>query len=102
MEEARTRKLIGLLGLARRAGMLAVGTTAVEKLVRRGERPLVILAVDAGAALGQRAARWSPVRGVVADAVTSAQLAVALGRDKLSVVGTAAPDFVRGIRKLGF
>ena len=102
MEEARTRKLIGLLGLARRAGQLAVGTTAVERLVRRGERPLVILAADAGAALGQRAARWSPVRGVVTGAVTSAELAVAMGRNKLSVVGTAAPGFIRGIRKLGF
>ena len=101
-DEERTRKLIGLLGLARRAGQLAVGTTAVEKLVRRGERPLVILATDAGAALAQRATRWSPVRGLVTDAVTGAELATAFGRAKLAVVGTAAPDFIRGIGKLGF
>lgn len=100
-DETQTRKLIGLLGLARRAGQLAVGTTAVEKLVRRGERPLVVLATDAGAALVQRVERWDPLRGVVTGAVTGAELATAFGREKLSVVGTAAPDFIRGIRKLG-
>ncbi|MCP4572443.1 MAG: hypothetical protein GY838_08855 [bacterium] len=101
-DEQITQKLMGLLGLARRAGQLAVGTTAVEKLVHRGERPLVILADDAGGALAQRAARWSPVRGLVTGAVTGADLAAAFGRDKLAVVGTASPDFIRGIRKLGF
>jgi ribosomal protein L7Ae-like RNA K-turn-binding protein len=101
MDEQRTRKLLGLLGLARRAGQLAVGTSAVEKLVKRGERPLVILAADAGAALAQRVERWEPLAGVVAGAVTGAELAAAFGREKLAVVGTASPDFVRGIRKLG-
>ncbi len=39
MQDVRTwTKLLGLLGLARRAGKLAMGFTAVEKMVRRGAR----------------------------------------------------------------
>ena len=43
-------KLLGLLGLARRAGRLALGFSAVEKMVHRGEKPLVITASDLGGA----------------------------------------------------
>jgi ribosomal protein L7Ae-like RNA K-turn-binding protein len=99
-DETRRRKLLGLLGLARRAGQLALGATAVEKSVKRGERPLIVLATDAGASLAQSVGRLAPVRGLVTGLVTSDDLAQALGRDKLAVVGTTSPDFIRGIEKL--
>lgn len=94
-------KLLALLGLARRAGKLAVGWSAVEQSVHRNEKPLVILAVDMGAGQRARALRWEPVRGFVADVVTCDDLAAHLGRDKLSVVSVCDPGFVDGIRKLG-
>ena len=93
----RAERLLGLLGLARRAGKLAVGFSAVEQLVKRGERPLVIVARDAGAGQRARIGRWEPVRGLVDDAVDAADLAEALGRGKLSVVGLTDPGFVQGI-----
>jgi ribosomal protein L7Ae-like RNA K-turn-binding protein len=99
---SQAEKLIGLLGLARRAGRLGMGFSAVEKMVKRGENPLVITAVDMGESLKGRVSRWEPVRGVVADVLTGEDLARALGRDKLAVVGVSDSGFIKGIRKLGF
>jgi ribosomal protein L7Ae-like RNA K-turn-binding protein len=99
--DERAQRLVALLGLARRAGKLAMGYTAVGQLVRRGERPLVIVAVDAGAGQRGRIARWTPVRGLVDDVLTADDLAAALGREKLSVVGVSDPGFVAGIAKIG-
>ena len=95
-------KLLGLLGLARRAGRLGMGVSAVEKMVAKGENPLVVTASDMGESLKQKVSRWQPVRGVVADVLTGEDLAQALGREKLAVVGVSDSGFVKGIRKLGF
>ncbi len=106
MTEENTRdqasKLLGLLGLARRAGRLGMGFSAVGKMVARGENPLVITTSDMGDSLKGKVSRWQPVRGIVADVLTGEDLARALGRDKLAVVGVSDPGFVKGIRKLGF
>jgi len=79
-----------------------MGFSAVEKMVAKGERPLVIAAVDMGESLKGKVSRWQPVRGIVADVLTGEDLARALGRDKLAVVGVSDPGFIKGIRKLGF
>ncbi len=100
MTDVDREKLLGLLGLARRAGQLAVGATAVEVLVRGGRRPWLIVARDAGASTRARLARLAPVRGVVDDAVDGAELARALGRAALTVVAVGDPGFVRGIERL--
>ena len=49
MDRGRREKLLSLLGLAQRGGKLAVGARAVEKLVKQGQKPVVVLATDAGA-----------------------------------------------------
>ncbi|MBK7190480.1 MAG: ribosomal L7Ae/L30e/S12e/Gadd45 family protein [bacterium] len=94
-------RLLGLLGLALRAGKLQMGMSAVEQAVHRGKLPLVILAADMGPSQRTRALRLEPVRGFVTKAVTGADLATALGRNKLSIVSVCDPGFVDGIRKLG-
>lgn len=94
-------KLLGLLGLARRAGKLAIGFNAVDNLVRRGQNPLVVLAIDAGASQRNKVRGWSPVRGLVDDVLKGEELARAMGREKLVVVGVCDAGFVRGIRGLG-
>ena len=105
MTEESTRgqedKLLGLLGLARRAGRLGMGVSAVEKMVVKGENPLVITSSDIGDSLKERVSRWEPVRGIVADVLTGEDMARALGREKLAVVGVSDSGFVKGIRKLG-
>jgi ribosomal protein L7Ae-like RNA K-turn-binding protein len=92
-----TERLLGLLGLACRAGRLALGARAVTAMVSEGRRPLVIVARDAGASQRERLLRLAPVRRLLADAVDRQQLARALGRRELAVVAVADPDFVRGI-----
>lgn len=93
------QKLLGLLGLARRAGKLAVGFRAVEQLVRRGEQPLVIVARDAGAAQKGKIAGWEPLRGLVDDVLDREQMAQSMGREQLIVVGLADAGFIKGIRR---
>ncbi len=93
--------MLGLLGLARRAGRLGMGVSAVEKMVNKGENPLVITSSDIGDSLKGRVSRWEPVRGIVADVLTGEDMARALGREKLAVVGVSDSGFVKGIRKLG-
>lgn len=94
-------RLLALLGLALRAGKLQVGFSAVEQAVRRGKEPLVVLASDMGPSQRNRALRLEPVKGFVTGAVSGADLAEALGRNKLVIVSVSDPGFVAGIRKLG-
>ena len=94
-------RLLALLGLAHRAGRLAVGASAVEDMVRRGRRPLVVTARDAGAGQLRRWRRLSPVLGLLDGAVDRADLARALGRRELSVVALDDPSFLKGLLGLG-
>jgi len=80
---------------------LGMGFSAVEKMVVKGENPLVITTSDMGDSLKMKVSRWEPVRGVVSDVLTGEEMARALGRDKLAVVGVSDSGFVKGIRKLG-
>jgi len=45
-----SRELLGLLGLARRAGGIAAGTAAVRQSVREGRARLIVMAGDASGA----------------------------------------------------
>ncbi len=99
-EDAAAR-VLALLGLARRAGRLAIGATAVEKMVKSGARPIVVIARDAGSSQKQRCRRWHPLRGLVDDALTREDLARQFGRQDLVVVAVADPGFVKGLSALG-
>jgi ribosomal protein L7Ae-like RNA K-turn-binding protein len=99
--DPRAERVLGLLGLARRAGRLAVGATAVEKLVRQGRPPVLILARDAGESQRRHFASLQPIRGLVADLLNRDELARRLGRTELVVVAVNDPGFVRGLIELG-
>ena len=94
-------RLLALLGLARRAGRLAVGATAVEKMVKSGARPIVVMARDAGASQKSRCRRWQPLRGLVGETLTREDLARQFGRQDLVVVAVSDPGFVMGLTRLG-
>ncbi len=100
MGDVDQRKLLALLGLARRAGKLAIGFSAVEKIVRRGESPVVIVASDMGASQMSKVDRWEPLRGKLTDVFNAEEMAQAMGREKLSVMGVSDAGFVKGIKKL--
>lgn len=94
-------KLLGLLGLARRAGRLAIGFRAVETLVRRGENPLIVYASDIGPSQRNKVLGWEPVRGFIGNVLSQEEMAKTMGREKLVVVGLCDSGFIKGIRKLG-
>jgi hypothetical protein len=98
---ALNERVLALLGLARRAGRLAVGATAVQKMVQNGARPLVVLARDAGKSQRERCRNLRPIRGLADSCLTRAELARHLGRADLVVVAVADRGFVQGLVKLG-
>lgn len=100
MTEENSKKLLALLGLARRAGKLALGFSAVEQLVRKPGRTMVIAASDMGAAQKSKVNRFENLAGLVDDALTGDQMAAAFGRNKLAIAGVDDPGFVKGIKKL--
>jgi ribosomal protein L30E len=89
--------LLRLLGLARRAGKLAVGADAVQRLVAKGRSPLVIVASDVGEGQAARYARLEPVRAIWADRVDREDLSRAFGRGDLAVVALDDPGFLGGL-----
>jgi ribosomal protein L30E len=89
--------LLRMLGLALRAGKLAVGAEQVSRLVARGRRPVLVLATDASPRQRDRYLALAPVRAVWGDLVGREDLARALGRRNLTVVALDDPDFLRGI-----
>ena len=91
---------MALLGLARRAGRLAVGFSAVEQEVRGNRKVLVVAASDMGAAQKSKVNRFENLAGLIDDALTSEQMAEAFGRNKLAIIGLSDPGFVKGIKKL--
>jgi hypothetical protein len=99
--DPRVERVLGLLGLARRAGKLALGATAVEKQVRHGPPPVVIIAHDAGGNQRSRVKKLGPVRGVIDGLLGRDDLAGRLGRNELVVVAVNDPGFVRGLFELG-
>lgn len=98
---ATDERLLGLLGLARRAGKLAMGASAVEAMVRAGDKPLVILVHDGSPNQRRRWLTLHPVRGFVKDRLSRADLGQRLGRNDLTIVAVADSGFVRGIMELG-
>jgi len=100
MDRSKAERILGLLGLANRAGKLGVGFSQVDKMVRRGENPLVIMSDEIGPSQKNRMNRWEPVRGVVKDILTGEDMAQALGREKLGVLGVSDSGFVKGIMKI--
>lgn len=87
VEQLLARRCLDLLGLARRAGAVAMGTTQVEAAIRAGEARVMIEAAD-GASEGREklmslhiGLQGSPPRAV--GCFSSEELGVALGRERV-------------------
>ncbi len=100
MTEENVRKMLALMGLARNAGRLAIGFSAVEQEVRGNRKVLVVAASDMGGSQKSKVNRFENLAGLIDDALTSEQMAEAFGRNKLAIVGLSDPGFVKGIKKL--
>lgn len=96
---ATAARLLGLLGLAQRAGKLALGASAVAQMIARPRPTLLIVARDAGPG-AKKLMRLVPGERVVDGIVDRAELARAFGREDLTVAAVQESGFVRGILEL--
>lgn len=94
----REAEVLGLLGLARRAGAVAAGTEAARRAVQAGEAHLVLLAGDASPTQLKKivgpAGRAGVIRRTIAD---RDRLGAALGGPPLSAVAVTNAGFAEQV-----
>jgi uncharacterized protein len=92
---AADQRIWGLIGLARRAGKLALGTTAVEQALKNQAAELLLVATDARAATASAWLEPEVRRGRAAAYGTKAELGAALGREEVGAVAVLDPGLAR-------
>ena len=95
-------RVLGMLGLARKAGALALGTEAVIEAIRKEKAKIVIVAADASKTTTEQVENKCKFYNVEYDVVpelTSQQLGSSLGRSVLSAVDILYDNFYNGYKK---
>lgn len=94
-------KALGMLGLARKAGALALGTDAVIEAIRKGKAKVVIIAADASKTTTEQIEKKCSFYKVEYDVpgLTREQLGSFLGRSVLSAVAILNENFYNGYKK---
>jgi ribosomal protein L7Ae-like RNA K-turn-binding protein len=93
--------LLGLLGLAARAGQLVSGTEQVRAATRAGRIRLAVLAADAAPAQRDKLVPLLEARGVrYFVAMSRERLGAAIGRTPVSAVGLKQDGFARRATEL--
>ncbi|MCP4144189.1 MAG: hypothetical protein GY752_02760 [bacterium] len=90
-------RVLGLLGLARRAGRLAVGMSAVESMASQASKLLVVVASDLSDARKEKISRMAVDAIMLTDLVDSKELAKAFNRKELVIVAVDSHAFISGI-----
>lgn len=101
MQTQLLAKQLGILGLARRAGALAIGTNGVLEAIRKGEAKLVLVAADASPNTSKQLHDKASFRGVPLQALPLGMhdLGHALGKDHTVAVALLQEGFVTSYRK---
>lgn len=89
-------KIFNLVGLARRAGKVAVGTSMLEKMLARKKVALIIFAEDATQNTINNILQRKPACSHLVFG-TKDEWGQALGRKQVAVLGIIDPNFVHGI-----
>lgn len=93
--------MLGLLGLAARAGHVAVGTEQVRALAGKGRVRFVMVASDLSANGRQRIVPMLEHRGLAyAERHTRAELGEAVGHGPTGAIGLTDPRLAERIREL--
>ncbi len=91
-------RLLGLLGLARRAGKLTLGTLATRQAIRSRKVCLLLMAQDLSESSATKASQLARAMKIpVFRPCTKADLSGALGRENLGVVGVTDPNLAESI-----
>lgn len=92
------QKVKNLLGLAQRAGKLISGDFAVEKAVKRGGAPLVLLAMDCAANNTKKYTQMAENHGVpLRTLLTKEELGQAIGKELRAVVLVNDSGFAKAL-----
>lgn len=92
-------EIIGLLGLAQRAGKVIIGTTAVESELRRSREILLIFAEDFSTATKAKLLATATRQPQVLQVGTMAEWGKYFGRQQVGVIAVIDKNFVAGILK---
>jgi len=96
--EAIGQRLLGLLGIARKAGGVASGTSQIQAILDRGEVHLLIAAVDAPAGTVSKALKTAEAHGVkTARFADRESLGRVAGRDGRSLIGITNEQFAESL-----
>ncbi len=101
--EVYEQKILGLIGLAAKAGQLVKGTDAVLEGIAKRKVHLVIIAADAGKVISADITASCAVNSVPeyrCKVLDKAKLGALMGRAALAVVGITSVDFARGIEEI--
>ena len=96
-----TNKINSLLGLALRARKLAIGASAVEAGLRKDSIYMILLAEDAGSAIGRKIRallEQTSTECPVLPYLAKRELGVMLNRTEVAVLGVLDKSFASGIR----
>ena len=99
--EQNGKRLRGIIGLAKRAGALAIGTEAVIEAVRKGKAKLVLAACDVSENTAKRLQDKASYRGVPLERIPigMGELGRLIGKDHAAAVALLQEGFVRSYRK---
>jgi len=89
-------KVLGILGLAKRAGALAIGTNSVLESVRKGKALLVLIASDASSNTQKQLTDKASFRNVPVQTLPfdMTELGHAIGKDHTVAVAILQEGFV--------
>jgi len=94
------RRMLGLLGIARKGGNIVLGREAVRLAVRRERVRLLVLAIDAGGALAQEVRRLGEGAGLeIVRGPERTELGSTLGRSQVSVAGITDEGLAAAVKK---
>lgn len=99
--EQNEKRLTGIIGLAKRAGALAVGTENVIESVRKGKARLVLVACDVSENTAKRLQDKASYRNVPLERIPIRMDALGhlIGKDHAAAVALLQDGFVRSYRK---
>ena len=88
----------GILSLAHRAGKVAIGREAVQKMVESGKARVLVIAEDASPKIAQHfSSSLIKVRIPIYYANSKTELGASLGRGEVAVLAICDVNFAKGI-----
>jgi len=97
----RRARALGLIGLAKRAGKLALGADATLEALNRGRVQLLIFAEDASSRTLEKFEKAAAKDAIsVIRLAEKANLGRALGRESAAVIAITDPSFAAGLLRI--